>query len=356
MGTGAPGTTPGPGTTSPTNSPGSTFQFGATANQLLWDFGQTYERFRAAQRLTDAFSLNERTTEVSIVLNVRKAFFNARAQRALVKVAEETLENQQKHMAQIEGFVKAGTRPEIDLAQARSDIAQSRVQLIGAQNGYMIAKAQLDQAMGVVDETPYDVADEGQPPVDGEEQSTTALVGRAMSARPEIVALDRQRESQEMSLRSVKGGYGPALSASATATEAGGNLDALSGAWNVRATLTWPVFQGGLTVGQVHEAEANLDVTRYQAENERLQIRFDVEQAVLTLRAAKASLDASKDGLVNARERLRLAEGRYVSGVGSIIELGDAQVALATAAGQVVQADFNLATARAQLLAALGRR
>jgi len=58
---------------------------------------------------------------------------------------------------------------------------------------------------------------------------------------------------------------------------------------------------------------------------------------------------------VNAREQLRLAEGRYQSGVGSIIELGDAQIAATSAAAQVVQADFNLATARAQLLTALGR-
>jgi len=60
--------------------------------------------------------------------------------------------------------------------------------------------------------------------------------------------------------------------------------------------------------------------------------------------------------LTNARERLRLAEERYTLGVGSAIELGDAQVALALAAAQAVQADDKLSTARAQLLRALGRQ
>ena len=87
----------------------------------------------------------------------------------------------------------------------------------------------------------------------------------------------------------------------------------------------------------------------------KLQVRFDVQQAVLTLRATKVAIDASREALTNAREQLRLAEGRYQSGVGSIIELGDAQIAATNAAAQVVQADFNLATARAQLLTALGR-
>ena len=50
-----------------------------------------------------------------------------------------------------------------------------------------------------------------------------------------------------------------------------------------------------------------------------------------------------------------LAEGRYQAGVGNIIELGDAQVAQTSAAAQAVQAEYNLATARAQLGRALGR-
>ena len=67
-------------------------------------------------------------------------------------------------------------------------------------------------------------------------------------------------------------------------------------------------------------------------------------------------MTASQEALVNARERLRLAEERYQVGVGSAIELGDAQVALTQAAAQAVQADDQLSTARAQLLRAVGRQ
>ena len=71
--------------------------------------------------------------------------------------------------------------------------------------------------------------------------------------------------------------------------------------------------------------------------------------------AAKATIGAANDGLVSAREQLRLAEQRYATNVGSIIELDDAQVAYTSAAAQVVMAHYGLATARAQLLASLGR-
>ena len=331
------------------------FSFGANASQLIWDFGQTYDRFKAANRSVDVYRASEQTTQFQVALNVRRAFFNARAQKALVRVAEETLANEATHYNQIAGFVSVGTRPEIDLAQERTTIANFRVQLINAQNGYAIAKAQLNQAMGIVGASDYEVADEGLAAVADEDQPTETLVQRALAARPELVSLKRQEEAQELTVKSYKGGYGPSLSAIAGASETGTSLDSLGPNWNVGATLSWPIFQGGLTKGYVREAEANVSVAHAQLDAERLQVRFDVEQAALTVRAAKESIKAANDALANARDRLRLAEGRYQAGVGSIIELGDAQVALTNAAAQLVQADYNLSTARAQLLTALGR-
>ena len=127
--------------------------------------------------------------------------------------------------------------------------------------------------------------------------------------------------------------------------------------WNaaVGVTLTWNLFQGGLTNGMIHEAEGNLGFAAAQLDLLRQQVRVDVDQALLTIRAAKAALSSARKALVAARQRLSLAEGRYQNGSGSVIELGDAQIAAANAAAQVVQTDFQLATARAQLLSALGR-
>ena len=87
----------------------------------------------------------------------------------------------------------------------------------------------------------------------------------------------------------------------------------------------------------------------------RLQVRVDVEQARLAVAAAKASLTAADRSLTNARARLDLAEVRYRTGVGSIIELSDAQLAATTAAFQKLQAQLKLDTARAQLTKALAR-
>ena len=350
-----------PGFATNSSSGGSSFRtvnfysFNGTLSQLIYDFGQTPGRWRAAQASAEAQRDTEYATLHQVTLGVQTAFFTARAAKDLVGVARDNLTNQDAHLRQIEGFVRAGTRPDIDLAQARTDRANAAVQLINAQNTYETAKAQLNQAMGVEGPTDYEVASDTLPALEGEEQPLDALLQEALDHRPDYASFQQQARAQELTLRSVKGGYGPALGVSTGVNDIGPALDSTVWNWNATVTLTWNIFQGGLTRAQSQEAQANLDAARAQIDGLRQQVRVDVVQAQLAVRANKEALVATGEALVNARERLRLAEGRYQAGVGSVIELGDAQVALTTAAAQRVQAEYNLASSRAQLLRALGR-
>ncbi len=333
----------------------SYYSLGLDASLLLYDFGQTSSRWRSSQASAAAQKDTEHATLAQVLYNVRSTYFQARAAKGLVKVAADTLANQQKHMQQTEGFVEVGTQPEISLAQSKTDLANARVQLINAENGYETAKAQLNQAMGVDGPPDYDVADETLPAVDGEDGSTEVLLDEAVKARPELSALANEVRAQELTLRSLRGAYGPSLGLSTGFSDAGQQPSNLAWNWNAAVSLSVPIFQGGQTKAQVREAVFNLTAVRSQLDGERQQVRLEIEQARLAVRADKEALAAAADALANAQVLLQLAEGRYETGVGSIIELGDAQVALTAAAQQRVQSEYNLAQARAQLLKALGR-
>jgi len=294
-------------------------------------------------------------TQQQVILGVRRAYYQALAQEDLVRVARESLDNQQKHLTQTEGLVRAGMRPDIDLARVRTDLANARVALINAESGVDLAKALLAQAMGV-QPGPVRLQNEESAAIPGEDGAVAALVDVALAARPELASLERSRRAQEAAITAIKGAYGPALSATGTATEIGTNLGGLVPNVGVGATLTWPILQGGFTTGQLHEARANLANINAQVDALRLQVEVDVNQAQLAVKNAKAAGVAVEEGIVNAREQLRLAEGRYTGGLGSAIELGDAQVAFTGTAAQSVQARYNLAIARAQLATALGKR
>ncbi len=343
-------------------TPGPTFDtfnfwsFGLQLNQLVWDF-QSVDRWKSSKATAVAQRDVEKTTTLQVETQVRTTYFTARAQKALVVVAQETLANQQKHMVQISGFVRVGTRPEIDLATAKTNVANAEVQLINAENAYETAKAQLNLAIGVAGPTDYDVADETLPPVDGEDLTTDALYDEALKARPEVATLTEQVRAQELQLRAQQGAlYAPSIGVSSALTDTGSDITNLAWNWNAQATLSWQLFTGLLNYSQVKEQHGLVGALEAQLDAQKQQVRLDVDQARLAVRAAKVSIAATEEALTNARQQLQLAEGRYQAGVGNSIELSDAQVALTQAEAQRVQSDYNLATARAQLLKALGRR
>jgi outer membrane protein len=345
--------------TSPITTGGSgtsnLYQLSLNASQLIYDFGQTTGKWNAAKSTLLSQEQAERNLAVQVAYAVRVAYYDAAAASAMVQVAIENLANQEAHLRQIQGFVEAGTRPEIDLAQSRTDRANAQVQLINAQVAYDSAKAAINQAMGAEATTDFDVTDPGGAVIDGEGQGIDALMTVALKARPDLQALARQIDSQELITSGLRGAYAPTLSASAGLTESGSALDDLNWGFRAMLSLNWQLFGGGITNAQVREARANTAVLRAQYELQRQQVRLDLEQARLAVQAAKAALAAAGEAATNARVRLTLAEGRYQAGVGSAIELGDSQVAHANADAQVVQARFDLATARAKLLRALGR-
>ena len=326
-----------------------------TGRQLLYDFGQTSDRWRAARASSASLEETERVTVETVALGIRTAYFNAVAAKALVGVAQETLDNETKHLEQIRGYVDVGSRPQIDYVSEQANYANARVKLIQAQNGYATARILVEQAIGVTDLGTWEVAQESLPPVQGESSAPETLLAEALQSRPDIATLQRQLDAQKLTTSAIQGAYGPSLSLTGAYSQVGPATNDLSQNWNYQLVLSWPFFQGGLTRGQVRESRANEVQLVAQIEQERQQVRVDVEQARLGVVAAIATLDAAKDASEAARERLTLAEGRYETGVGNVIELSDAQLQLSTALGQQVQSEFQLAVARSQLLRALGR-
>ncbi|MFT3926962.1 MAG: TolC family protein [Myxococcales bacterium] len=330
------------------------FNFGITASQLIYDFGASSGSYQANRELLRAQESESEATSQDVTAQVSMAFLQARAYQELVAVARENLANTERHRDQAQSFVSAGARPEIDLVQARADVANARVKLIEAENAYAIAIAALEQAMGRDDAEAYELSEESVPPVPSEEQASSELYATALRARPDLAVFEHRARAQRLTIRANKGGYGPALSASTSLTSGGTQLDALVTNWNAGVLLVWPLFQGGASHARVLESRAVHESLLADQDAARLAARFELEQARLGVRAAKAVEQAAQEVQVNAEERLRMAEKRYAAGVGNAIELGDARVALATSQAQRVQATYSLGAARVSLRKALG--
>ncbi|MBL9039610.1 MAG: TolC family protein [Archangium sp.] len=326
---------------------------GVSGTQTLWDFG-AIERLRASDKTVDAAKATERAVTLQVLLTTRRAFFATQATRALVHVAKDALENQRTHLNQIDQFVKAGLRTGIDLAQTQTLVANAELQLVNARNAYRLARAQLRQAISDPSLGDFEVADDSLPQTPREDEEVDVLVRRALDNRPELSSVRHQLEAQSLTVRAQHSGYIPTLVASGAVSEAGTSPDALGLNWSFGAALSWNLFAGGLTAAQVREARAAGDAVQSQLEAQLVQVRVDVETARLTVEDQRSAISAATTAVSAAKAQLTLAEGRYTQGVGSVLELSDAQILATTAAAQLVQANLALSTARAQLAAALG--
>ena len=126
-----------------------------------------------------------------------------------------------------------------------------------------------------------------------------------------------------------------------------GNSSPDQASWNIGLNVNLSLFNGGLTTAQIGEAKANLSNLRFNEEALKQNIELEVRQALLNLQQASESIDVSAKALEEARENLDLAENRYQTGVGSIIELTDAQASSTFANASHVRALYDYRTALA---------
>ena len=351
-----PGTVPNSLTTSNFSLATSDFfSSSLRVNQLIYDFGATWQRYRASEASARASKITENTSVQTALYNVRSSYFQAQAAHALLAVNEQQLHSQELHLAEVQGFVEVGSRPAIDLAKARTDRANAKLALIKARADEATAKARLNVAMGVEQAIGWSVSDAAFPPVKGETDDLKGLLSEALANRPEFQALEEQVTAQELTGSAIAGTYWPSFGATAALTANGKAVDALGVNVSVGLSANWQLFQGLQTRAQEREAAANLNALKAQVEAFKQQVQLEVETAQLQLLSALEAVSASQEVKVAAEEGLRLATGRYQTGVGTQLELSDAQVTVTQASSQIVQAQLTLATARAALIKALGR-
>ena len=350
----SPGTQPGGGTNqaprAETDITSPFYSASVNVQVPIWDFGRTLGQVRAARASTSAAEADLSATRQDVATQVRVAYFGALAAEALVKVADDTIAQMQKHLEFAKASFEVGRRTRFDVTRAEVDLSNARITKIQADNGVATSRAALSAAIG---EPVGDARLEVRPQVEAPDPRPEEAAEHALRARPELTALDLRQRAAGASLDSARSAWLPILSAAGQYAWRGQDFPLVRN-WQVGATLTWPFLNGGADAARVAEQRGAVEQTQAAHAAEVLQVRADAEQAAFAVIEAHARRDASHVLVAQAQENLELAEGRYQAGVGSIVELTDAQAALTSARAQQVRAGYDLETARARLTRAIG--
>jgi outer membrane protein len=344
-----------PSTGERTNSLADTFNnyLGSlTAYQYLLDFGRHWGIVAQRSAEADAEKAHARLVDLDLTYAVSKAYYDLVAAREIVQVYEKAVAQRREHLHDAEVKAKAGLKPEIDVYTAKSELARAELNLADAQNGAATAKVRLDNTMGIGIGAPdYDLADTltREPVAD----ALDPFVDVAFATRPDLKMLEDDARAVGAEIKEYKSDYLPTIGG-ATGIDTRGQDTDPAGNGYVGLVIEWPLFNGFLTDHQVSEAKFRLDEIRHSIDDLRQQVYLQVKSAFLDWHAADTRIVKAEQTLAASRAELDLAQERYQTGLGSIIELIDAQRRYTTDRAASVQALADFSTAKAALARSVG--
>jgi len=321
--------------------------------QTICDFGRTAGAVAAARQNSIAAAETFAITRQDLAFRVRAAYYLVLAAGKQVVAVRETVRVREEVYLQAREFFSEGIRAKVDVARAEADLHAARTSLIRAENNLEIAKIELANAMGVAslgERMPVEPDVVESAVTERSEAQREALVNRA-----ELRRLTALKGAAAGNLKTARSGYLPILSGTASAGYADRDFPPGGNVWAVGLNLTVPIFSGFSTVEQKKEALASLRAVEARENDQKLQIIKDVDSAWLGVREASARIESTGKEEAAARESRALSMGRYQEGVGTIIEVTDAQSQALDAETAHIQAVYDYHTALARLDRALGK-
>jgi len=321
---------------------------GVVVRQALFMGGRLRAARKAAQLAHAAEAQQQRTVEKDIAYQVTRAYRIVEVAEAFQKVAAEAVKLLRAHEHDVALLVKEGENPQLDLLRVRTELADARKELNGANNAVDLAYSALKNLLAIDLDQPLSLTEPlGHPPRPAGELA--ALTQTALSRRPELAALKSRIAAAEQGVKAAKGEYLPSIAAEARYEYMKGDYRDLEGGahWTVALAAQVPIWNWRETASKVSKAASQLTQARLAYQKAADAIRLQVRQAYLDVDKAEKNIEAAESALGTAREAYRQARARYRAGEGTNTEVLDARTALTRAEANYTQAlsDYNVALA-----------
>ena len=299
---------------------------GAAVSQLLTDFGRTNNLVASANLTAKAESQNAVATKEQILLTVDQAFYAALQAQAVLTVAEQTVKDRQTVSDQIGALYKSKLKSELDFSFANVNLAQAKLLLVDAQNNLSAAEASLSAVLGYTSLQNFQLVEDIAPLV-APPDNIDDLINTAFTMRPEILALEFQSEAAQRFQKAERDLLFPDIRALGVVGDTPVRNPVISNWYGaVGVNVNIPVFNGFLFTARSREATLRAQAARERLRDLRDRIARDVRTSWLNAKAAHDRLDVTQQLLEQANLALNFAQSRYKLGLGSIVELSQAQL------------------------------
>jgi outer membrane protein TolC len=324
---------------------------------VLFDFGQRDAEQGQAQALLTSAQFNVDTTVATLSRDIVNAYLAVLKAQGQIEAAQQTLLATTKSVSSAEARYKVGTGTPLDVLQAKAAHAQARLTQVQANSQLATSRGQLAFAMGLKPTLLPSIAPIKDIPTDlaFATKDIESLLTQAVANRSEIKAAQASVVVAEKAILSAQSANKPTVSISANTglQESSGN-NQTSG--SIGLTVDVPFDLGGGKQARVRQSEAQKNAKIAALSRSQQSIEQQAWQAFYSAQSAQETIQAAQESLDSSDKAAKVAIGRYDAGVGTMLEVLNAQSQLANSHQQWVAARYDWLVARTQLAYALGQK
>ena len=287
--------------------------------------------------------------------DVDQAYFATEAAESVRGTAQAVLAFRKTELRQLTALAQNQLRSTLDVQFAQVLVSEAHMAVVQADSNMQEARAQLTAAMGDDNDPDYILAEQPQPPV--LEDDVNLYIGEALANRPDLKALNLQAQAAQQYANSETRLNYPTVDILGTAGEVPDRDHTLQQNYGAAGiNIKVPVFNGGLYSGRIGEAKLRAQAAERDVRDRSLVIERDVRTDWARAKDAYLQIQVAQDLVDQTGVAVRLAQARYDAGLGSIVELNQAELSQTNALIQAASARFDYLSARAALNYALGVR
>ena len=332
----------------------NSFGNGLKVTWPIWTGGSVESAINAARYAKNISDLEVYKTEAATKLSAVKAYYNYLEAIKLAEVQHESVSDYQSHLTNVQQQFDAGVVAKLDVLTSNVSLANAKQASIAADNTRDVAEANLNNIMRIPMNTKINALDKEFPEPEFDITMDQAIL-LAQKYRWELVEADYQVRVANENLRKAKAGYMPTIAVSSGYNWSDSDFPGFANkGWSIGGSVSWPIWDGGATQAAIKKAEAGVKVAQEQLLQSRESVELEVRQDYLNILAAKEQIRATEAFVAEAEEAYKIAAVRYSSGVGTNLDVLDAELQLSTARTNYISALYNYNIGLATLENAMG--
>lgn len=269
------------------------------------------------------------------------------------KLSAESVARLEDHLKNVQAQYDVGVVAKVDVLRSQVELADAKQTLIQAENSYQLAEASLNKIVGLPMDTTLKL--DNLLVYNAYDKNMDDCLAYAAEHRPELMQAQYNVDAAKGALMVARSGHMPQVAASATQQWYDSNWPGdENGNWGVGVNVSMNVFDTGVTLSKIHGAEADLKKAQETYRDTVDSVNLDVRNNYLSLREAEKRIGTTKLAVEQADEDYRIAQLRYMSGVGTNTDVLDAQVALTQAKTNYTKALYDYNTSKTALETSIG--